>query len=332
VTVDQGVLQLTLAWDGKQIVAAGVSSTRPRVASALRGFPVARVLDLVPGLFSLCRCAQGTAARLCVQAARGERPEIALSGGPALAVSLEAIGEHLWRLLLDWPPACGQPARQSEFVTWRKCLKEVADEATAATLGTRLLAWLDNEKPLLFDDGVALEPVALLPHLSAAEWVVHCDGKTFSELPTFTGQPAETGALARRAGDPDVAALLAVGQRVRARLAARLADLRWLAQGLSDLPRLSVLLDAAAVAKGRGLARVETARGTLLHQIQLDGNKVGQYVIIAPTEWNFHPQGAFSRGIGACQAATRGEVAMLARRLALSLDPCVPYELRINDA
>ena len=31
----------------------------------------------------------------------------------------------------------------------------------------------------------------------------------------------------------------------------------------------------------------------LLHLMQVKDGRVGRYVIVAPTEWNFHPQGAF---------------------------------------
>jgi hypothetical protein len=36
---------------------------------------------------------------------------------------------------------------------------------------------------------------------------------------------------------------------------------------------------------------VETARGLLMHEIALDGERIADYFIVAPTEWNFHPQG-----------------------------------------
>ena len=117
--MEQGVLQLTLSWDGEQIVAAGVVSTRPTLLRFLCGLPAARVSEFIPRLFSLCRCAQETAARLSLQAARGAG-EVALIDAagrpPGLAVAVEAIGEHLWRLLLDWPPLCGEAARQSESI------------------------------------------------------------------------------------------------------------------------------------------------------------------------------------------------------------------------
>ena len=330
--MEQGVLQLTLRWDGGHILAAGVASTRPAVARVLRGLPLARVLEFVPRLFSLCRCAQDAAARLSLQAARGQGPALAASAAQTLTVALEAIGEHLWRLLLDWPPLCGQPSRKSEFLLWRKRLQGVVDAAAATALGTCLLDWLDSERPPLFDDCTTGAPVALLPRLAAADWGVHLDSDVLCELPTFAGQPAETGALARHAEDAQVAPLLAFGQRLQARLAARHADLRWLAQGLVQPARLSAWLDAAMVAEGCGLARVETARGTLLHRIELDGERVASYRIVAPTEWNFHPRGAFVREITGRRVATRAEAELAARRLALSLDPCVSFAVAVDDA
>ena len=129
-----------------------------------------------------------------------------------------------------------------------------------------------------------------------------------------------------------MAALIACGQRLQARVAARYADLRWLAQGLAQPTQLSIWLDVAAVSECCGLARVETARGTLLHRVELDGDRVESYRIVAPTEWNFHPQGAFAREIIGCCAPTRADAVTAAGRLALSLDPCVPYEVTVNDA
>lgn len=330
--MEQGVLQLALTWDGRQVVAAGVASTRPMAARALRGLPFARVLEFIPRLFGLCRCAQDSAAQLSVQAARGRHSGISATPAQTLAVTLEAIGEHLWRLLLDWPQLRGEPSRHSEFLLWRKHLLGVVDGLGAAAFGARLLAWLDVEEAPRFDDRMASAPVALLPRLSAAEWESHFHGDHFSERPTFAGQPAETGALARQAGDPEVAALLAGGQRLQARLQARYADLRGLARGLAERVQRSTWLDAAAVAERCGLARVETARGTLLHRVELDDDRIAHYTIVAPTEWNFHPQGAFVREMTGRSAATRAEAELLARRLALSLDPCVPFEVVIADA
>lgn len=285
----------------------------------------------MPRLFGLCGQAQGIAARLALQAARGELLSAeALSAG-GRAVALEAIGEHLWRLLLDWPPMLAGVARQDEFVSWRKRLRAVADQTMATALGVELLAWLERET-LTFADPVLSTVGALLPWRGAAAWAREIIDEAFALRPQVAGQPAETGALARRADDPGVAALLAAGDRVAARLAARYADLRFLARALIEPHLLASWLDAAPVAERVGLARVETARGLLLHLIQINDGRVGRYVIVAPTEWNFHPQGAFAREITGVHAASRDQAECIGRRLALALDPCVAYEVIVKDA
>lgn len=333
--MEPGSLQLSLTWDGAQIVAARVVSTRPPVARALCGLSAARVLEVVPRLFSLCRHAQGAAARLSLQAARAEPARLDARLNLGLNVALEAIAEHLHHLLISWPQMIGVPCRSNpgqELAFWRRRLQSVVDATTAVALAGELTTWLDELHSPQFDDLASADAVALLPSLSAAGWAPQVDGEAFSDLPTFAGQPAESGVLARHAGQVGVAALLAKGRRIRARLLARHAELRWLAQGLADLPRVGTLVDAATVGEGCGLARVETARGTLLHRIELAGDRVGRYLIVAPTEWNFHPQGAFVREITGCRVATHGDALLAAGRLALSLDPCVPYASSVDDA
>jgi hypothetical protein len=325
-------LRLIVSWDGQRIVAAEVVSTRPQAARILLGQAAERAQELVPRLFSLCGHAQGVAARLALLAARDEQPTAEALSAAGRLVALEAIGEHLWRLLLDWPPMLACAARQDEFVGWRKRLQAVGDQAAAAALGGDLLAWLDQESPPPAGLSSSLAPGALLPWRGAAAWAQEAIEETFARRPSFAGQPAETGALARRAADAGVAALRVAGDGVAARLAARYADLRFLAGALVEPQLLAGWLDAAPVAERVGLARVETARGLLLHLIQVNDGRVGRYVIVAPTEWNFHPQGVFAREITGCPAASRAQAEFAARRLALALDPCIAYEVVVNDA
>jgi len=325
-------LRLILSWDGRRIVAAEVTAERPLAARILLGQPAERALELVPRLFSLCGQAQGAAARLAFSAAQGEPPTAKALGAAGRAVAAEAIGEHLWRLLLDWPPMLQRAARRDEFMGWRKRLLAAGDQAASAALGADLLAWLDREASPPADLSSALAPGALLPWQGAAAWARQTFDETFARRPNFAGQPAETGALARRAADAGVAALRTAGDGVGARLAARYADLRFLAAALSEPALLAGWLDAAPVADGVGVARVETARGLLLHLIHVNDGRVARYVIVAPTEWNFHPQGAFVREITGCAAVSRARAEFAGRALALALDPCVAYEIVVNDA
>ena len=56
----------------------------------------------------------------------------------------------------------------------------------------------------------------------------------FAQLPAQGGEAAETGPLARQSEVPEVAGLLLENRRVAARIAARWADLDFLACGLAE--------------------------------------------------------------------------------------------------
>jgi Ni,Fe-hydrogenase I large subunit len=63
--------------------------------------------------------------------------------------------------------------------------------------------------------------------------------------------------------------------------------------------------------------------------VRLEAGLIADYCIVAPTEWNFHPQGALFRGIVGMQASD--EATLLARtRLAVhALDPCVGFGVEV---
>jgi coenzyme F420-reducing hydrogenase alpha subunit len=93
----------------------------------------------------------------------------------------------------------------------------------------------------------------------------------------------------------------------------------------------AALCDAAVLPDGGGIARVETARGTLLHAVRLEHGRIDDYAIVAPTEWNLHPGGPLVRetcghAFAGLQAARRH-----VERLVLALDPCVAFEVSLDD-
>jgi hypothetical protein len=70
--------------------------------------------------------------------------------------------------------------------------------------------------------------------------------------------------------------------------------------------------------------------GRLVHAVEMAGDKVRCYRILAPTEWNFHPEGAPAHGL-AWIAATGGEdCAMVARLFVTAVDPCPDADVRIH--
>jgi uncharacterized protein (DUF2237 family) len=113
------------------------------------------------------------------------------------------------------------------------------------------------------------------------------------------------------------------------RLAARWQEL----QDIAAAPALPAdatndpLLSSGALHMGAGqaIAWCEMARGLLLHWVQLDAQgAVAQYRVLAPTEWNFHPQGALALALSALDARDRAA----AHTLAAAFDACVECNVR----
>lgn len=84
-----------------------------------------------------------------------------------------------------------------------------------------------------------------------------------------------------------------------------------------------------------GLGCVEAARGLLIHRIELEGDsmsdyRVADYKIVAPTEWNFHPQGTLVQMLDGARVS-RERLLALVEKLILLVDPCVDWEIEIGN-
>jgi len=154
----------------------------------------------------------------------------------------------------------------------------------------------------------------------------------YAMRPRVEGEARETGALARMAGHPAVAAFVRRhGRGVASRLAARVADVARTTQALADgAPPACV--DAWSTPSGMGAARVETARGMLLHCAEVRDGLVAAYGIVAPTEWNFQPGGPLERSLAGLDAGDADALAHDARLVVQSLDPCVACGIEVGDA
>lgn len=154
----------------------------------------------------------------------------------------------------------------------------------------------------------------------------------FTRQPLWRGQCAETGPWTRlRQANPELI------NTPWLRLGSRLAELVRLA--LPDEPRRSgaswLAMGSMATARGEGLAWVEMARGLLVHHVQLDGTqedaRVASCHVLAPTEWNFHPQGAVAQALEQLPRPTTPGVCRETDLLFSAYDPCVKHELLTED-
>lgn len=157
------------------------------------------------------------------------------------------------------------------------------------------------------------------------------DGAAATRQPRWHGTCAETGVWTRLS-DISAHRLDTPWLKLGARLAecVRLA-LPEAARSVQARPASTWLsLGALPLARGEAVAWVEMARGLLIHHVQLDGEgdvaRVRACHVIAPTEWNFHPDGAVARALEALPPAHMNETRNRLDALMAAYDPCVPFK------
>lgn len=179
-------------------------------------------------------------------------------------------------------------------------LRAVADEARAYTLPCRAL-------------DLAAEGEAGWRALAAGL----ATDPSLAERPLWHGAAAETAPWTRRGRVEPVRTLWD-------RLGGRLADLAHVALHAGARP---LACGALHIAPGEGIAWSEMSRGLLVHWVRLEDGaqavdvaRAELYRVIAPTEWNFHPEGALA-------ASFRHATPAQARLAAATLDPCLAFDV-----
>lgn len=350
------------------------------VATSRRALPRRLVHDrapdevarLVPQLFSVCRNAQAAAATGALEAARGAQGSSTSVEQRCIDVTLEALQETCWRLLIDWPESMGEApavaavkqARETAAIIagdrkaidgalaefdriaatnvygesprgWLRRDLGQLDEwiADARTLPARLLRRMRSETPGLGRSDTKLLPHATLERLQHSLVPYLLRDESYPMAPHWDGAPAETGAVARNAEHPIVAACIARnGMTCETRFVARLVELALLIDGLRT-PRKAAqaCVRQHRLQPGHGIGLAETARGLLLHHAEIADGRVVGYSIVAPTEWNFHADGPI-RALLNASAPNDDSLLQQARIVIRSLDPCVTSRIEIDHA
>jgi hypothetical protein len=161
------------------------------------------------------------------------------------------------------------------------------------------------------------------------------DLTTFSRTPHWQGSCFEATLLNRQLSQPLIADLRNHYKNgLVIRMLARLMEIAIIPSQLKQL--LAQIkspsgLSAISVASnnGIGLAQVQAARGLLIHRLELHQGRVCDYCIVAPTEWNFHPEGVVAQGLKRLTAASSSELQRQAELLINAVDPCVQYALHL---
>jgi coenzyme F420-reducing hydrogenase alpha subunit len=390
-----GHLRITLTWSNQRWLVA-IRSARPLTTSRVfLGKGVAEVARQIPLLYSLCATAQSQAFTTAAEAIAGCTPTATILHHRRQLLRAELIKEHLWRLLLDWPPLLGLPradatmahamqawqlyraslrasvdlwqpgARQPEHTppASEQPLARLIAIAEQASLAMPAPDWLATQESLaswqrwITDSQAPAAGLARALQEQALVQLGHADGallrapalasleaslsgtaaEAFIATPTLNGLPQETTPVARMADTPLITALTnAQGRGLMTRLAAlllelahTLADLR---SGAPDERLVQGFLPDARTA----LTAIAAARGLLVHRLRLTDGRIAQHQVLAPTEWNFHPQGILSRALTGLPPANTikqdAELKRLSRLIVTAIDPCVDYHIDLRRA
>lgn len=286
-----------------------------------------------------------------------------------LAPAMEALAAVRQAIQKSWAPLIGSGAwlqpggslTMPDEEARRRVVEEFTGCLEAQVLGCPVAEWRTVDQCETFEhwltrhtgvigealrqvrrqSAVRAERIECLPAAHHSGWVdeiaeslVSLD--TFAAAPLWRGRCCETGALAQVWEHPLIQSLIDAGEDIRlTRLVARLVALGDLAQRLASTGSEDdgePCLGGAASGENSGYGWVETARGLLLHQVELEGESVARYRILAPTEWNFHPDGPLKRELGKLTAGDEASLRQQAELSVLALDPCVAFEVGVQRA
>ena len=337
-------------------------SSRPAWVNSLApGSQAAQLPMLLASVFSNCAEAHRICSQWACDAARGKSEQSQDSALTRLHA--ETLREHLRRMALDWPGRLmsGAEGTRSQLQAM-KCLREAPvlagrplDEwikgmpsllpwIEDSWLGMSARAWIScwqrdaHEWLILWseeseswlarlmrevreaaDREVCCAP-ALRVHDSENELALFAQqlqaGETTGQTPSWRGISAETGCWTRLAEEaPSMyrTPWLKMGARI-----AEVAQLSVQGREAKHLQGGRVRLD-----NGHGLAWIEMARGVLVHRVELDGERVARCDVVAPTELNFHPQGAVARTLESQKSGSNDHIIALMT----AYDPCVNYRI-----
>lgn len=361
-----GAIRLEIAVDPETRAARRVTvrSTRPTGFSGrlLAGRSAGEVPALLARMHALCGRSHWVAAETSIIAAMGRDVE------PIIAermqgLAAERLGEHL-RAMVTGSGVGGVDATDRETLADVRAVLAGVHALLGTSVGgppTEATGAIDRIRGALLRLGPTIDRRGRLA-VASGSWAAQaleaiaaetddrfgrCDGlrpsdddaviagltrdpEGFSALPRLAGRRPEAGPAARAA----TSRTLADG---RFRLAARLAEIAEAAE-LLDAPlddRLRIGADwvcGRQVGPRTGHAAVESPRGRLHHLARVDEDgRVVSWAIVAPTEWNFHPDGPLAATLAANVFPAGAEGLARAERIGALFDPCVGWDAAIEE-
>ena len=153
----------------------------------------------------------------------------------------------------------------------------------------------------------------------------------FAARPSLPGRCPEAGSFARF-WEAAPRAEGAFAARLAARLLDVVATLASLRLAIDGETNPDGVLTGGPAGDGFGYGAAEGARGRLYHLAETgkDG-RIASYAVLAPTEWNFHPEGPYAAALAGARLGSGEPGRLMAARLAALVDPCVAFEVTLRD-
>lgn len=357
--------------EGGRPLAVEIESTRPVGFSTvlLAGRPAEDVPGLIGRLHALCGRAHAAAAAAAIAAARGGPDPWAVARARFDGLIAERLGEHLRSVFTASGLAPDGAVVSHEMLADIRAVLATArgldgtgggaigpgaahEVAEAICLGIERLglgrdrrgrfravpgSWAASVLDRVGEDHDLVFPEP--DRLSRADddaviAALVADPTGFARRPSLPGRRPETGPQVRSS---HLSAWSAVGHGCQMRIAARLGEIVEAAELLATDPtsRLGRMAEWVAIgrtADGIGHAAVESPRGRLHHLVRLaDDGRIAFHAALAPTEWNFHPEGPLAAALMANRFAPGPEGIARIERIAALFDPCVAFDVRIRE-
>jgi hypothetical protein len=159
----------------------------------------------------------------------------------------------------------------------------------------------------------------------------------FYQAPSLNKQSCETGSLSVMQDHPLFALLLTQG--TVGRFVSRLLYIAQKIKSVGENSSKSNISGCFSLQKTAGkdgenfsLGWVQTARGLLIHLANILADKVSQYFIVAPTEWNFHPEGTLNKTLIHSHFSSTQFCEKAVKLAILALDPCIEFNVGVAHA
>lgn len=311
-----GSLSISARYAEGRLSELSVQLERPLVSRLFLGQAPGFVTRIVPILYTLCAQAQGAASRAALAAAQGQKAPREDSA----VLWIEALHEHFWRLLLDWPLALGLPQAKEAFVAWRGARQGKEVGAATAYLFESVLLGMPAAVWRTGDQIPAADSLAgrCLAHLDAVE-----NDAEFDPAPLTPGEWLAYW-RAERIEPPGLRHPSSIGK-------AWLARLREAVDAALALESGAPYPLAMAGENGWGIGQTLTARGVLTHGAKIEDGVVTAYRVWAPTDRLFAHAGPLAILLGDRQWPDMDAARRALEQAVLALDPCLPYTVKVDN-